>query len=92
MKNTLKWFKHRPDGAEEKISQLRDKAVELSYIFHFFVEVLTVFIFSFPQFNEYLYDHYRILSFGTYSSVSSFCLTLCWFLYRKQPLLPILKQ
>ena len=30
MKNTLKWFKLRPDGAEEKISQLRDKAVELT--------------------------------------------------------------
>lgn len=30
MKDTLKWFKHRPDVTQEKISQLREKAVELA--------------------------------------------------------------
>ena len=32
IKNTLKWFKHRPDGAEEKISQLRDKVMEFTQL------------------------------------------------------------
>ena len=41
-----------------------------------------------------LLKFYLILSFGIYSSVFAFCLTLCWFLRirKKEPSLPVLKE
>ena len=61
----------------------------LSYIFYLFVEVHTVFIFMTITLNSvrlipyltfikvFFLKSYLVLSFGTYSSASSFCLTLC---------------